>query len=186
MQFQPLGQRSHAGLGGLQVVLFGHGLQLDERADHWPPDEAIEQIYQMWKEASVYLGIPVALGCEKVACQTLVGTGLRFRAQADGVQLPKVEMRKKAKGMNKDVNIRQSFGAPLGNRRWYLRAGLLLPRIETRNFPTGSKDWLDTAAQVMQKYNELLGVKRQGSTANRKRRKAVRHRRITQAGAGGV
>lgn len=164
----------------------GRVFWLECRADHWAPTEAIEQIYKLWLEVSETMQRKIGILCEKVAAQTLVKAALRFRAQADRVKLHPdlVEMVPVPRGLQKDERIRRRYGWRLGQRKVLLRRGIVLPRIETRHFPTGSKDTLDTEAQYEEKALELQGLVR--DIRKRGNRRLQRQMQIANADRTGV
>ncbi len=156
------------------------------RADHWGPTDAIEHIYQLWREASGIMQRKLPFLCERVAAQTLVKAALKFRAQNDQITIHPdlVENIPVPRGIQKDDRIRKRYGWRLGQRKVLLRRGIVLPRIETRHFPTGSKDTLDTEAQYEEKALELQGLRRDIRSV--KTRRAMRARQIANADRTGV
>ncbi|MEE8489923.1 MAG: hypothetical protein V3S43_06270 [Acidimicrobiia bacterium] len=165
----------------------GRVFWLDCRAGHWPPDIALQEAFDCWYDSSEKLGAPIGLMCEKVATQTVVASALRFLARSlpDPIELPEIEMIPPARGLNKDNKIRLRFGMRLGQRRIYLRRGLILPRVETRQFPTGHKDCIDTEVQYEERVLEKQGPTAK-SDATMKRMSRRRQLMIQQAGITGV
>lgn len=155
-------------------------------AGHWAPDDAIEACYSTWRTASEMLGRPVEVICERVAAQTLVASALKLRAQADGLksELGQVEMIPPARGLQKDTRIRQRFGWRLNQHKLYVRAGIMLPRLEARHFPSGTKDSLDTEVQYEQIALERGGMRR--GRASQKAAAARRRNRLARAGRTGA
>ena len=89
-----------------------------------------------------------------------------------------------AHGVSKDDRIRRRTGNRLGQGLLYLRSGLQLPKWEVRHFPTGTKDALDTHAQVEEIY--LVNTTGVNSDRLAKLRKRKRQRRLAAADSTGV
>lgn len=168
-------------------ALTGRVFWLDCRADHWKAEEATEAAYKLYTDICDKIITRPRILIEKVACQGYFGAALKFRAHQDlrGRQFfPQPEMIPPAHGLGKDDRIRRRTGNRLGQGLLYLRSGLQLPKWEVRHFPTGTKDSLDTHAQVEEIYLELTkSVNSDRLASARKRRRA---RRLANADSTGV
>lgn len=169
-------------------ALTGRVFWLDCKADHWQASEATEAAYQMFTDVVDKLGgMKPRILIEKVACQGYFGAALSFRAQTDPRGrsfMPKPEMIPPAQGLAKDDRIRRRTGNRLGQGLLYLRSGLQLPKWETRHFPTGTKDALDTHAQVEEVYLQQTSHANSARLAAARKRK--RARRLAAATSTGV
>lgn len=166
----------------------GRVFNIDLAAGHFDPDTAIQEFFKLWVSSCEQLGYSPKILCEKVAAQVFVAKALKFYVQARSDckwKLPEVEMIPRATGIAKDPRIRARVGWRLSQGRLYIRSGLNLPRNEIRHFPTGSKDWLDTLAQVEEIYLEVHGAANHG-TAGRSRRKRQRAHITAAAGRAGA
>lgn len=163
----------------------GRHYVLDCRAHHWPPDEAITAAFDTWNDCTEMLGERMPFICEKVAAQTLVGSALRFKFQAEKMRPPQVEMMTVPRGLAKYDRTKKRLGNRLGQYRLYLREGLLLPRTEARHAPTGTMDTLDAISQAEAKFLEAHGG-HGNADANRAKRKARRRRARMSSGRTGV
>jgi len=168
-------------------ALTGRVFWLECKADHWKAEEATEAAYDVFIDVQDKLGFRPRVLIEKVACQGYFGAALKFRSQRDlrGRQFfPEIEMIPPAHGVSKDDRIRRRTGNRLGQGLLYLRSGLQLPKWEVRHFPTGTKDALDTHAQVEEIY--LVNTTGVNSDRLAKLRKRKRQRRLAAADSTGV
>ena len=155
--------------------VLGRVFTLDIRCDHYTPDEGIEAAYGLWLQACNMTDSRIPIACERVGCQTLVGTALRLRAQQDQITLPTVIDQPKPTGIAKDNYIRQRTGWRLNQGQLYVRQDLEHPRVEIRHFP-GSifKDWLDTEAMAEEYFMSKQGPGAGKGKARADRRKMSR------------
>lgn len=167
----------------------GRVFWLDCEGDRWGADLSIEHTYAMWCSAGDKLGREPGILVEKVAAQTYVAAALRFRHRLEeshrsSRRLPEVEMIPPAHGEAKNDRIKRRVGWRLSQGLLYLRSGLQLPRWETRHFPTGTKDALDTAVQAEERFLTMVraGGNRDALDSRRRRRRMRAH----GAGSAGV
>lgn len=168
-------------------AITGRVFWIDCRADHWDAAEATEAAYELVNDVIAKTGLRPRVLIEKVACQGYFGAALKFRAQQDlrGRQFfPTIEMIPPAHGKSKDDRIRRRTGNRLSQGLLYLRAGLQLPKWETRHFPTGTKDALDTHSQVEEVY--LKATSHANSDRLAKARARKRARRLAAADTTGA
>lgn len=163
----------------------GRDFVLAAPSAHYAPDKAIEAIYELWLDAARKLGTKPRILCERVAAQTMVGSALRFKAQAAKHKIPEVEMIPPARGPQKWGRVHSRIGNRLGNRCLYVRQGLLIVHTETRHAPHGTYDTLDAIAQAEGEFQKLQNTDREGS-ARRARRKFNRRVMLSRAGRAGM
>lgn len=158
----------------------GRVFWLDCRAGHWPPEVAIGHFYDTWYDAAEMLGFKPRIICERVGAQTFVRTALKLHAQAQPqkhvLDMRPEDMIPPARGVHKIPRIRNRLGWRLGQNQLYVRDGLLLPRVEARHFPTGTKDALDTEAQAESVYMEKHGGRADSAKLAARRRRQRRNR----------
>lgn len=173
---------------------------LDEAAGTWSSDESIDEIYKfilrvMEKLKTTPHGTrPPRILCEKVGAQDYVGTALSQRARLateaeqqvlGGARIPQVEMVPVPRGVRKEDRNRRAFGNILGQGLIALRTGLAGPRTETRRFPHGTMDRIDTFTQAEVHVFSSMGVSR-SADAQRRRRQRERQARIAFADSTGA
>jgi hypothetical protein len=187
----------------------GRVFWLDLAAKHWGPGEAIDEVFKFWLECSMKVGRALPILCERVAAQTIVAPAMKYKArdyvntltnprdrremarrfpavvQKGSAGLTGFHFIPPARGTNKDERIRRRLGWRLQQHKLYLRDGIILPRVELRHFPTGSKDTLDTEVQFEEKALEFTGVDLHSDKAMMQR-VARRNQRIRNAGVTGV
>lgn len=158
-------------------------LWLDCRADRWSPDEAVAEALKLWIEAADRSRTLPRILVEKVAAQAYFATAMQHHARLANVTIPPIELIS-PRGVPKEDRIRSRVGYRLGQGRLLLRSGLQLPRSETRRFPTGTCDALDTAAQAEEVYLEASSMHHRSAAAAARRR--YRMARVAAAGRAGV
>ena len=156
---------------------------LDCQAGKYGPDKALEVVLDLVMDVKEKIGRLPRILCEKVATQDFVGSGLRALGRARGQRIPLVEMIPVKRGMAKEDRNRNVYGSALGQGQVYLRSGLQSPRTETRHFPAGGQDALDTFTQAASIFSEIhatMDMKKY----NRARKRMREHRFNTASRAG--
>lgn len=157
---------------------------LDCRADRWSPNVAVDELWSLMIEVRDKIGRWPRILIEKVAAQGYMASALRSRALLDGVRIAEPEMIPPPRGLQKDDRIRRRLGNVLGQNLVLLRAGLQLPRIEVRHFPTGTKDSLDSFSQAESIFSEIYSLTSDSvAAAARKRSRKIRLARSSRTGA---
>lgn len=153
-------------------------------ADHFAPEEAVEAAYKVFVEARRMTGRTPRILVEKVALQAYFAQALKHYAQTRRDRVPEPEMIAPSIGIAKEDRIRRRFGNRLNQGKLYLREGLQLPKWETRHFPTGTMDCLDTEVQAEEIYLNIMRTVSSDRLAQARKRK--RARRIAAADRTGV
>src|SRR3972149_4881263 len=144
----------------------GRRFNIDIRADRYGPDESVWQFIELYEDmVSKIHGKSIKPVIEKVAAQTYMASAIRLAAVVtrDGtprhpkLRIPEIEMLPPAQGFAKIDRGKRRVGHILGQGLLYVRAGLQLPGYEIRHFPTGTMDWIDSAAQAEENFLRSYG-----------------------------